>query len=285
MAYNLASGLSGSLTGATSGAKLGSTVPGLGTTTGAVVGGLIGGLSGFGSKNSSSKKMAQAMALQQYYWEQQMSKAHQLEAEDLKKAGFNPALTAGTASAGAGIGNVHPTYEPEFQDSAHTNQISSGLKMLETVKNYQELKNTEDKTKAEINNIEADTTGKALNNDIVKKYGSKQAKAKLANTLMDTQEKKARIGLNLAMTGNTEQQAISLARENAYWDNHPNLYSYNTGYRNITKDVINGIGSAVGIYTGAKKLGAIGDAISRERVTEKYGKNGQFTGATRSWYK
>lgn len=194
MSYNLGAGTSGAAAGLAAGATLG--------PWGALAGGAIGALGGFGNKSSglSAKQQIYLSAVQNQIEENRMKNAHQWEAEDLRKAGFNPALTAAgnssgsiagsTPEAGAIMANMANNLMNESEGNANR-YLQSAKNAMDFFNQVRTIEKDGELKDAQINNTDADTAAKILNNSIIKKYGSKQAKEQLANTVLMGQEIKA----------------------------------------------------------------------------------------------
>lgn len=258
------------------------------------IGSGIGGLFDKSNKSTSAQKTWDTQFSTMSNWEKEkMQNAHQWEMQDLLATGLNPALTAGGTGA-VGSGSPNPT---EWQGAQENNQINSGLKLIDIANNFKKIE-------AEVGNINADTTTKMLNNETIEKYGNKQAKAQLANTLINSQLAQANTALATEQrateqvqqwlmrgqtaqaqeqAGKTREETKGLARANRFDEKHPNLYGWHRGYGYI-RPTIQDIGMSAGMILSAKKVGGLAEALSKSKITERYNKNGKFTGASKSWY-
>lgn len=247
-----------------------------------------------GGNSMSAKQMWDYQFDKMTAWEKEKAlNGRAWDMQSLLTAGLNPALAT---SAGDTLGGGSPN-PAEWTNAQENNNMNSGLKLMELVQ-------ARDKMLAEIGNIQADTEQKILNNDTIQKYGNKQAKANLANTLLKAGEVRANTALKQqqalseatnqiytrALTQHTNAQTTSVSLDNApkirteQWHNaHPTASKVLTGYkeyRPMTQDLM----AAVGLAGTAKKAGDISKALSKPRVTETYNSKGKFTGATKSWY-
>lgn len=207
MSYNLGAGTSGATAGMAAGAALG--------PWGAAAGGTIGALGGFGQKSSglSAKQQIYMSTIQNMFEENRMKNAHQWEAEDLRKAGFNPALTAAGSTSGSiagstpGAGNIMANMANNLLNESEGNAnrfIQSAKNAMDFFNETRTIEKDGEFKDAQIKNTDADTTTKVLNNKIIKKYGSKKAKQELANAILYGEQLKA----NTA-TKNAETQSIN----------------------------------------------------------------------------
>lgn len=282
--------LSGKSIGGALGAVAGSFMgnPGAGYTFGSGIGGL------FDSSTSAQKTWQNQFNAQTAWEKEKMQNAHQWEMQDLLKTGLNPALTAG----GQGAMNATAPNPGEFTGAKESSATANGIRIME-------LANIIKKTDAETKNIQAQTQGTILNNDIVRKYGDPKAKQELANMIISGGLAQANSALATQQAGlaeankflayhgqvpyyqeqsaKTREETKELARGNRYDDKHPYQYGINRGY-NYFRPIIQDTGLAIGTLLSAKKLGGIAKAIEKTKVTEKYNKKGKFVGANKSWY-
>lgn len=174
------------------------------------VGKFLNDITGTSSAGAQSQKYnIQAMKLQNQFQKEFAQNAHQWEAEDLIKAGYNPALTTGlggasTSGAGGGSGaNVSP----------------AGINPLSGVSDVLTLYNQTSATKAQnkLANAEAElktaqTLKQIMDNEVFQKFG------------MDTQKQ---ILINLIKTGGQIDAQTLLTNEmkRTEWSKQDNLSS------------------------------------------------------------
>lgn len=203
MSYNLGAGTSGAVAGLAAGAKLG--------PWGAAAGGAIGALGGLGNKSSglSAKQQIYLSAIQNQIEENRMKNAHQWEAEDLRKAGFNPALTAAGNSSGSiagstpGAGAIMANMANNLLNKSEGNAnryLQSAKNAMDFFNNLRSIEKDAELKDAQIENTDADTGGKILNNRLIEKYGSPKAKQDLANAMLYGEEIKANTAAKTAET-------------------------------------------------------------------------------------
>ena len=119
---------------------------------GSIVGGLTGGLIGGVADHQSAKHNAE---LSRQNWIYQQSNAHQLEIEDLRKAGLNPVLSA-TGGHMAGMSPVNPG----SSGGAYANAITQAITSSKQLKMQEKLQSREldiAQTNAETAKAKADT--------------------------------------------------------------------------------------------------------------------------------
>ena len=119
---------------------------------GSIVGGLTGGLIGGVADHQSAKHNA---GLSRENWIYQQSNAHQLEIEDLRKAGLNPILSA-TGGHMAGMSPVNPG----SSGGAYANAITQAITSSKQLKMQEKLQSREldiAQTNAETAKAKADT--------------------------------------------------------------------------------------------------------------------------------
>lgn len=288
MKYDIGTGASGAASGAAAGATYG--------PWGTAAGGALGALGGFKGKQKGGLSAKQSIALaiwQNQQEENRMKNAHQWEMQDLIKAGLNPALTATGSSAGAiagsnvGGGNVGAQMASTIQkgrDNSENRKIQSALGAAEIFNNIRKIENQAGLQEAQIKNTDADTAGKALDNEIVKKYGSAQAKQNLANTIINAEAERAKTAKSRAETEKVKQninidapQAGQSGRYNKFLEENPKT----AGFINAIDQVLDRGGKVGGFVSGI--LGgkaAITAAKNLGNVTrvDYYNKRGEFTG-------
>lgn len=288
MAYNLGSGVSGAAAGATAGSSYG--------PWGTAIGAGIGALGGFGSKNKSGMSAKHTALLMQYQNQQEerrMKNAHQWEMQDLIKAGLNPALTAAAPTAGAIAGNggsagsigaqMASTLQTGFDNSANR-KIQSALGAAGVFNNIRKIENEAGVQEAQIDNIDADTSGKTLNNELVKKYGDKKAKTEVANAILEGEAKRAKTAKLRAETEKVRQninidapQAGQNERYNKFLENNPKT----AAAMNLIDNILERggkIGSFVTSILGGKAAMSAAKNLGNVTRIDYYNKNGEFTG-------
>lgn len=288
MAYNLGSGISGAAAGATAGSSFG--------PWGTAIGAGIGALGGFGRKNKSGMSAKQAALLMQYQNQQEerrMKNAHQWEMQDLIKAGLNPALTAAAPTAGAIAGNggsagsigaqMASTLQTGFDNSANR-KIQSALGAAGVFNNIRKIENEAGVQEAQIDNIDADTSGKTLNNELVKKYGNKKAKTEVANAILEGEAKRAKTAKLRAETEKVRQninidapQAGQNERYNKFLEDNPKT----AAAMNLIDNILERggkIGSFVTSILGGKAAMSAAKNLGNVTRIDYYNKNGEFTG-------
>lgn len=162
-------------------------------------------------KGQSTAKSEKMLWLENMLADRRMKNAHQWEAEDLAKAGLNKALTASQASAGsiagstAGMGTLAEMagVEQSGRNTRLNGAINSAMKAMDFFNEVQRVINEGELKDAQIENTDADTANKNLNNGLLLKYGDKEKNAEIARTLQETENIKA----NTAKQ-NAEMQAI-----------------------------------------------------------------------------
>lgn len=138
----------------------------------------------------SQKEMA-GLNFEQQKW--MAANKHQLEAEDLKKAGYNPALTAvGTSPGAGGAGGT-----------AGTGITAAGLSNpIELAMTLMQQENNNALTAAKVENTAADTVAKTLNN----KWIDKNAKQNIAESISRIAERKSQEMLNYGNTAESTER-------------------------------------------------------------------------------
>lgn len=116
--------------------------------------------------------------LNNQYQKEFAQNAHQWEVEDLKKAGLNPAITAGGSGAAASGGGSVGSANTDI-----TGVMNSAVGAVATLKQlYNQTKETESNTA----NTNADTITKILNNKNLEKYLDKKTLAEIDNLTANT---------------------------------------------------------------------------------------------------
>lgn len=266
---------------------------------GAAAGAAIGGWTGSKTKRTAlTAKEQLALA----YWQNQeeerrMKNAHQWEAEDLIKAGFNPALTAAAPSAGAIAGNSGQAGNMLAQAATNlSNQQEGNLnRSIQSAKNAMDFFNDTQRIRTEanlansrINNTDADTTTKNLNNEIVMKYGSNQAKQNLANSIIEGESIKAGTArtraeierLNQDIIQNTPQTGQD-EQYNTFLRKHPKVAAGINAINRIADiggNVMGAIGNAAKPFIAAKAVSNF--KKMHTETTSRYNKRGELTSVT-----
>lgn len=145
----------------------------------------------------SQKEMA-GLNFEQQKW--MAANKHQLEAEDLKKAGYNPALTAvGTTPGTGGAGGT-----------AGTGITPAGLSNpVELAMTLMQQENNNALTAAKVENTAADTISKTLNN----KWINPKTKQEIAESVARTARERTASDVNQTQAGlNRTYSAESVAR-------------------------------------------------------------------------
>lgn len=189
---------------------------------------LIKGIGGFlndltGVTSSSSQAFRQSRALSNLSFEQEKyfaENAHQLEAQDLAKAGYNPALTA-TNSSASSIASSGGTGNAGFTGT------SAGLNPLQLIDAFNSTRATSAQTKLQeaegeavkyqgLSNL-ANAIGKMIENkymDQSQKTQLKLLQANITKTLEETSNVKMDWGIKQAQYEN-----LSLDSERKMWEN------------------------------------------------------------------
>lgn len=283
----MSGGVSGAVAGATAGATFG--------PWGAGIGGAIGALGGIGG-NSGGMSAKQAMLIAQYQAaqeEKRMKNAHQWEAEDLIKAGFNPALTAAGSTAGAiagnsgQSGNIMGNLMQAMENSTTSRRgqnIQSAIGAAQAFNKIKEIENLGKLQTAQVENVDADTKGKMLNNEIVQKYGDKKAKADLANAILQAEATKAKTAETRANTQKMMQEMqinAPQAHQNQVYtkflEEHPTI----AGIINAGDQVLSRagtIGNFIGAIAGGKAAISAAKNLGNMKRIEYYNKFGERTG-------
>ena len=187
-------------------------------TAAAGLGGLIGGVGSLFSRGGSGVSPAASALIAQYQAQQEekrMKNAHQWEVQDLIKAGMNPALTAAAPTAGAiagnsgHAGNIMANLMNTMQtgrDNSLNRLTNSALSAAGIFNKIREIENDAGLKEAQINNTDADTTTKVLNNQLINKYGDAKEKQNLANAILEGEAKKAQTAAARAQTEKTKQE-------------------------------------------------------------------------------
>lgn len=166
------------------------------------VGGLLNDITGATSAAQMSNGFATRANALQFLYNQQlqannirfqkeaMKNAHQWEAQDLMKAGYNPALTTGLG--GASTGGAGATASAGGAGGG-TASAGSGAGILEGIGAIVSMKNATSSTKAQNKALKAQAaldTAKALQqlqeSDVFKKLGEKEKMAMINNLLANT---------------------------------------------------------------------------------------------------
>lgn len=252
---------------------------------GAIAGGALGGFFGGGGSSGNSAKKAfeywkKQFDIQSNFEKWKMSNAHQLEADDLSKAGINPSVTGkgqGAMNATAPGGGLS---EGIIGNTGETNRINSALRATE-------IFNQMRKTKAEIDNIQQDSIGKSLNNKLVQQYGSEEKKRQIAQTIQETELAKANSGLANARTNeaiiNTMLTKAGIPAQQAvgdFYKNHPTIGAIITGMREAMP-IFSTIMGGAGMITSAKKFGQMQNAIQHRWEVDRRDKLNHWTNEKR----
>lgn len=205
--YNFGAGVTSAAKGASTGANFGG--------WGAAIGGALGALGGITGKQSSSRKMYEQAALQHYYWQQQMSTAHQLEAQDLAAAGFNPALTTNSGTAGSGIGSnkIAPS------EGKKTNVADQLNGLFESIQQDKVNSANVAETEARTDMIRLQSIAQILTNkNLPEKFKMELAEqaSRIANNYANSAEAKSRTKLNQLEIDATDPQKFKDAIINLY---------------------------------------------------------------------
>lgn len=252
---------------------------------------------GLFNKGKSNTKAQEMLWLENMLAEKRMKNAHQWEAEDLAKAGFNKALTASQATAGsiagntAGMGTLAQMagVEQSGRDTRLNGAINSAMKAMDFFNEVQRVKNEEELKDAEIENTDADTTLKKLNNNIVKKYGDRKADAELAKTIQETENIRANTAkqaaeieaINQGITQNAPQ-----ARQNKEYDKflkeHPRIAAGINAVNRISEiggNLMGMVGGAAKPFIAAKAVSNFNKQLTSE-TTSRYNSKGKLMSVT-----
>ena len=288
MTYNIGGGISGAAAGMTAGAAFG--------PIGAGIGGAIGALGGFAGGSSSGLSAKQAFLLAQYQAQQEekrMKNAHQWEVEDLVKAGLNPALSAGGSSAGAiagnsgNAGNIASSLMAASENSKTTRRgqnIQSAIGAAEAFNKIREIQNQAKLQTSQIKNVDADTTTKMINNELIQKYGDKEHKQRLANAMLQAEATRAATAETRANTERIKQQ-INISQPEAhqnkayteFLEKHPTT----AGIINASDQILSRAGTVAGFIgssMGGKAAISAAQNYGKIKRTEYYNKFGERTG-------
>lgn len=295
MGYNMSAGMSNAAAGAAAGSSFG--------PWGAAIGGTIGALGGFGSSKSSGLSAKSTALLAQYQAQQEerrMKNAHQWEVQDLIKAGLNPALSATGSSAGAIAGhssqagnvaaNVLGTAEKARSSDLNRN-IQSAATAAQVFNKIRDIENKAGLQRAQINNADADTTTKNLNNELVKKYGDKQQKIELANEILKGEEIKAK-SAQARSTSEKIRQDIGIDAPNEYqkrdlrklYENNPKA-ARAIQYIDMILERGGKVGGFVSTILGGKAAISAASNLGKIQRIEYYNKHGEFNGMREKSYR
>lgn len=295
MGYSMSAGMSNAAAGAAAGSSFG--------PWGAAIGGTIGALGGFGNSKSSGLSAKSAALLAQYQAQQEerrMKNAHQWEVQDLIKAGLNPALSATGSSAGAIAGhssqagnvaaNVLGTAEKARSSDLNRN-IQSAATAAQVFNKIRDIENKAGLQKAQINNADADTTTKNLNNELVKKYGDKRQKIELANEILKGEEIKAK-SAQARSTSEKIRQDIGIDAPNEYqkrdlrklYENNPKA-ARAIQYIDMILERGGKVGGFVSTILGGKAAISAASNLGKIQRIEYYNKHGEFNGMREKSYR
>ncbi|UPW41484.1 DNA pilot protein [Dipodfec virus UA23Rod_1071] len=152
---------------------------------GAATSALIGGASGIMGSNKSTKAAKHNLESQMNWNKYVMENAHQVEMQDLEKAGVNPILYMGNGAANAGVTPQMPDYSGI---SASGTNIMAGLNSAFTIMDQVNQMQNRDKL------TEADSFSKTISGlkeleqtGILKKYGGQEAEATIKKLLAEAE--------------------------------------------------------------------------------------------------
>lgn len=257
---------------------------------------LINSAQGLFNKGKSNAKAQEMLWLENMLAENRMKNAHQWEAEDLAKAGLNKALTASQASASSIAGNTSGMgtlaqmagVEQSGRNSRLNNSINSAMKAMDFFNEVQRVKNEEELKNAQVENTDADTANKNLNNGLLLKYGDKEKNAEIARTIQETENIKANTAKQTAEIQAINQNIIQNAPQtqqdeqyNKFLKNHPKIAAGINAVNRISE-----IGSnLMGMIGGAAKPFIAAKAVSNFKklhteTTSRYNSKGILTSVT-----
>lgn len=244
----------------------------------------------------STAKQEKMLWLENMLTENRMKNAHQWEAEDLAKAGFNKALTAAAPTAGSIAGNTGGMgtlgqmagVEQSGRNARLSGAINSATKAMDFFNEAQRIKNEAKLKDAQVENTDADTVNKNLNNRLLYKYGDKKTQEQIAKTIEETENIKANTAKQTAEIEAINQEIIQNAPQtqqdkqyNEFLKNHPKIAA---GINAVNK--ISEIGSnLMGMIGGAAKPFIAAKAVSNFKklnteTTSRYNSKGVLTSVT-----
>lgn len=295
MAYDIGTGASSAASGAAAGSTFG--------PWGTAIGGTIGALGGFGSSKSgglSAKTAGILAAYQAQQEEKRMKNAHQWEVQDLIKAGLNPALSATGSSAGAIAGhssqagnvaaNVLGTAEKARSGNLNRN-IQSAATAAEVFNKIRDIENRAGLQESQIRNTDAETTATNLNNDLIRRYGDKQQKIKLANEIIKGEEAKAKTAQSRASAQKIRQD-VNLDAPNEYqnrelrkmYENNPKAAKA-IQYMDMVLERGGKVGGFISGILGGKAAISAASHLGKIQRIEYYNRNGEFNGMREKSYR
>lgn len=247
-------------------------------------------------RGTSTAKSEKMLWLENILAERRMKNAHQWEAEDLAKAGLNKALTASQASAGsiagntAGMGTLAQMagVEQSGRNARLNGAINSATKAMDFFNEAQRVKNEEELKNAQVENTDADTTEKNLNNVLLHRYGDAKINADLAKTIQETENIKANTAKQKAQIEALNQEIIQNTPQTQQDENygkflkeHPKIAA---GINAINR--VSQIGSnLMGMIGGAAKPFIAAKAVSNFKklnteTISRYNSRGVLTSVT-----
>lgn len=168
---------------------------------GHVAGPIVGGLFGSHNSRNNAKKEAE---LQRENWIYQQSNAHQLEVEDLKKAGLNPILSAGGSSNMASVGM------PSASDSVGP-AIIQAISNAHQVSEQNKVELEKAKIQAQSEKYKADKDYEANQDTIASNVELKDSETK--KNLSDITVNDAKVGVMQSERNLNEKQAEKIASD------------------------------------------------------------------------
>lgn len=261
-------------------------------------GGLASSLLSRGGGMSAKREVA-LMNYQNTLEENRMKNAYQWAAEDAKKAGFNPVVAFGGNSAREIAGSTPSAGGMSAQMeagkmNANSNKATTNIQAASQLANvFNELKRVQlenDMAQTNIENKDADTAIKIVNNDLVKKYGDKIEKQRLANSILE--------GENIKMTNaklkkeaeRLNQEILTNEPEQEKSQQYTSFLKQNPRFAkamSITGDLVSTllpVGGFINSMLGGKAaLTAAKNMNAKhiyDEVTETYNSRGRRTGVT-----